>query len=70
MLKIVTSVTKGITVGPFGTIKDDFLGSKIQAKRGLATARKMKREEILDTQKPHFKGSAAEKNLSYGPTKR
>ena len=58
-------------VGPFGTIKDDFLGSNIQAKRGLAAARKMKREEILDTQKPqHFKGSAAEKNLSYGPSKR
>lgn len=28
-LKIVTSVTKGITVGSYETIKDDFLGSNI-----------------------------------------
>lgn len=26
-LKIVTSVTKGVTVGPYGTIKHDFLGN-------------------------------------------
>lgn len=32
-LKIVTSVTKGIMVGRYGMIKDDFLGSNTEAKR-------------------------------------